>query len=100
MKLVFETNCLRVIKEKGDPKYYGTRMAQGESLLLYAIKKAMAKLGYDVIKKRMWKDGHLVDDLQQYIRTKDGKTAWYNDHWAICGLNDDFNDGEAVLSHS
>jgi hypothetical protein len=45
----------------------------------------------------MYKDGHMVSDMQQYIRTRDKKTAWYNDHWAICGLNDDFNEGETFL---
>jgi len=97
MKLEFDTNCLRVIREPGDPKYYGILAGKGESHLLYAIKKMMIKSGYDVIKKRMWKDGNLVDALQQYIRTRDGKTCWFNDHWAICGLDEDFNNGSATL---
>ena len=97
MKLTFSKFALSVVRESGDPKYYGDVGGKGESLFLYAVKKAMIKLGYDVIKKRMYKDGHLVDDLQQYIRTRDGESAWYNDHWAIRGLNDDFNAGEAIL---
>ena len=99
MKLVFNKHNLEVIREPSDPKYYGLKNAAGESNLLYAIKNAMIKLGWKVIKKRMWKDGHLVDDMQQYLRTRNGSDCWYNDHWAICGLDEDFNAGKAVLRH-
>ena len=102
MRLVFEGNKLRVIREKGDKKYYGIINAAGESRLLYAIAQQLKKLGYDVIKKRMWKDGHLKDDMQQYIRERKANNGsllcWYNNHWAINGLDEDFNKGEAVLT--
>lgn len=44
--------------------------SKGESLLLYHVKTMLLRMGYDVIKKRMWKDGHLVDDSRQYVRTR------------------------------
>ena len=95
MKIEIQQYGIKVVREPNDRKFYGN--AAGESNFLYAVKKALQKLGYDVIKKRMYKDGHMVSDMQQYIRTRDKKTAWFNDHWAICGLNDDFNEGEAFL---
>lgn len=56
---------LTLIREAGD-----LRMTS-DSHLLYQLKKALIKLGYDVIKKRMWKDGHMVSDEEQYIRSRD-----------------------------
>lgn len=116
MKLVINGMHLGVIAENTDPKFYGTYHAKGESQLLHHIRKAWnSKIGtfknphfnFKLIKKRMWKDGCLVDDLQQYLRSeKPVKTdengnklflALWNTHWAICGLNDDFNKGSATL---
>jgi hypothetical protein len=48
----------------GDKKIYS------ESTLMHHIKQELIKQGHDVIKKRMWKDGHLVDDTIQYIRSR------------------------------
>ncbi len=103
MKLVFEPNSLIVVREPGDPKYYGVQNAAGESHLLYALKLKLNQMGYDFIKKHMYKDGHLVDELQQYLRSKNPKTGTngiyclYNDHWAINGLEKDYNAGKALL---
>jgi hypothetical protein len=51
----------------------------------------------------MWKDGHLVDELQQYLRTRKkgaGKADIYiySPFWALRGANDDFNEGEVRLA--
>ena len=104
MQLVWKDNSLEVIKEKNDPKFHGTKDAKGESRFLYHLQTELKRTGLDFIKKRMAKDGHLVDDLQQYLRVrnlkklKDGQIyCLYNDHWAISGLNDDFNEGSAKL---
>lgn len=103
MKLEFNGNTLTVTREPNDPKYYGTVNGKGESTLLHAIKVELNKQGYNLIKKRMWKDGHLVDDMQQYLRTRKkgaGKADLriYNHNWAIKGAEKDFNDGEVTLS--
>ena len=106
--LDFDSHVLIAEREDGDPKsYYGTVDAKGESNLLYAIKEELIAQGYDVIKKRMWKDGNLVDDMQQYVRTRKYVTsdrgdrsefAVYSTYWAIEGINDAWNrDGRAVL---
>jgi len=103
MKIVFNGNVCIVTREPTDPRFYGIVGAKGESRFLYHLKNYLNNRGYDLIKKRMYKDGHMVDDLQQYLRTRSKKSKFpyiclYNNHWAINGLDEDFNKGEAVLS--
>lgn len=103
MKLEFRNHCLSVMREDSDPKYYGIKNGAGESNLLHAIKIELNKQGYDLIKKRMWKDGHLMDDMQQYLRTRkkgSGKADIYiySGFWALRGANEDFNNGEVILN--
>ena len=93
--------CL-VEKEPGDQTYHGVRYAAGESLLLYHVKKILNSQGYDFIKKRMWRDGHLVDDMQQYLRERkpvdDRMFAIYNTFWQIEGADERLRrDGKVVL---
>lgn len=103
MKLVFNENSLHVYRESGDPKYYGVMNAAGESRLLYAIKNQLNTDGWDLIKKRMHKDGHLMADMQQYLRTRkptgnpDKDIYIYNGYWQIRGAEEDFNAGHVVL---
>lgn len=48
----------------GGPKTYK------ESTFWFKVKQTLQEMGYDVIAKRMWKDGHLVDDSQIYVRSR------------------------------
>lgn len=82
-----------VEREESDPKRFNT-----ESTLLHHIKKQLIKQGFDLIKKLMWKDGHLVDSDQHYLRArKENKddplkdVMIYNNHWAIRGNEEDYN---------
>ncbi len=87
------TTCV-VTREDGDPTFHGVRGARGESTLLHHVKLKLIEQGYDVIKKRMWKDGHMVDELQQYIRTrntKEGSFAIFNNYWSIHGAEKPYN---------
>jgi len=103
MIVTLEPHGCTVTREKGDPVCRGLHHAAGESRLLYHIKQQLNRQGYDFIKKRMWKDGHMMDDIQQYLRErrrqKDGRQlAIYNGYWAIRGIEEDFNkEGETVL---
>mgnify|MGYP005652480087 CR=1 FL=1 len=48
----------------------------------------------------MWKDGHMVDSLQQYLRTKKGykpSFAIWNSMWNIKGAEKDYNNGQVIL---
>lgn len=90
-----------VTREDGDPKFYGEKNAAGESRFLYHLKAELKKQGIDCIKKRMWKDGHMVDQMQQYLRERNPKKkrclAFWNGSFAITGLETDFNDGQVTL---
>ena len=103
MKVTMESHRCIVEREPGDPYFSGNMYAKGESRLLYHVKKILNNQGYDLIKKRMHKDGHLVDEMQQYLRSrvyKLGKPclAIYNGFWAIRGADVDFREnGKVVL---
>ena len=105
MKVKIEGNVCTVIREAGDPKCYGVVNAVGESKLLYHVKKELNKQGYDLIKKCMHKDGHMVDDLQQYLRARKdtGNPAMdisiHNDNWSVEGADVPFmKDGYVNLT--
>ena len=104
MKIEFKDGHCIATREPGDPKYYGTRNGAGESRLLAAIRDKLNAEVNDLIKKRMAKDGHLVDDLQQYIRTRKKSSQGlqvmiYSSFWALRGANDDWNErGDVWLS--
>ena len=104
MKTEIKESCILVIREAKDKKYYGDFNAKGESNLLYALKKHLNAKGFNLIKKRMWRDGHLVDDCQQYLRTAKktndphNDVMIYNSAFQIKGANDNYNKGQVVLS--
>jgi hypothetical protein len=53
------------------PGWYGA-----ESRLLYHVQKTLNQRGYDLIKKRMWRDGHMVGtEYSQYLRSRDPKSV-------------------------
>jgi hypothetical protein len=101
MKVVLGKHTLTATREEGDPKIYS------ESLLLHKIKVELIKQGHDVIKKRMWKDGHLYGDATlQYIRSRNlGKKFQdshnfiqvYDEMYAVRAMTDEYNKGELEL---
>jgi hypothetical protein len=91
VKVELSNNGCKVTRENGDPKIYS------ESLLLYRVKKELIRQGFDVIKKLMSKDGHLVDDTQQYIRERKDKFAIWFSAYALRFSFEDYNkDGEVI----
>ena len=102
MKVTLTDYSCVVEREKGDPAYYGMLNAAGESKLLHAVKRKLNAQGYDFIKKRMWKDGHMMDDMQQYLRERKRvgtrQLAIYSTFWAIRLASEDYNSGEVVLA--
>ncbi len=92
MKLEIKGSLLEVEREKGDARlrkgggYGGT----AETQLFSHIRRALQGLGFkNVVHKRMWRDGHMVDDHQTYVRfdipTERGTFRFciYNGSWAL-----------------
>ncbi len=90
-----------VTREPGDPGFSNGGWAggnAGESRLLYHVKKILNARGYNLVKKRMWKDGHLMDDQQQYLRPRLGRKnpPWphvylLNRFYMVRGAEEDFS---------
>lgn len=105
MKVEIKGFACIITKEPGDPHFSGVVNAKGESRLLYHIKKILNTQGYDLIKKRMNKDGHLVDEMQQYLRTRkpsgnpEKDIYIWNTMFAIHGAEEPLNKtGTVILS--
>ena len=101
MQVELGNHTCTVTRESGDPKLYGGGWGDGESRLLYHVKLALIAQGYDVIKKRIQKDGHMMgDEFQQYIRTHNQKDpngfSIYSGFYAIKGANEVYNQAGKV----
>lgn len=102
MKLKIDSHTITLYREDGDPKFYGVTNAAGESGLLHYLKNELNSRGFHLIKKRMWKDGHMVDEMQQYLRTDKARpdvpnVFIWNGSWAIRGAEQDWNEGRVTL---
>lgn len=64
MKVELTNNLCIVTREDGDKR------PKNESHLLHMVKTELNKQGHDLIKKLMWKDGHMVADTQHYLRSR------------------------------
>jgi len=87
-----EIGSVTVKKEQDDPIFRWSGWSDPESKFLYRVKLELQKQGYDCIKKRMWKDGHMVDDRQQYIRDRKDNWYIYNGNWSIYDAGEEFNE--------
>lgn len=106
MRIKFEGESITLIREADDPKFYGARFAKGEHNLLSFLKKALNALGFDLIKKRAQKDGHMIgDEYQPYLRARQARHPkanlphiyiWWGSY-ALRGANEDWNNGEVTL---
>jgi len=108
MQITIDENRCVVQREKDDKAFYGrpsdTNWGSGESTLLHHVKLKLNADGYDLIKKRMWKDGHFVDDTIQYLRVRnpaklqDGDIYCIHDNqWSIRNSAEDYNTYEPVV---
>lgn len=95
MKIILDKESGKlIISREGGQKIYD------ESQLLHHIKLELKKNGFDVIKKRMYKDGHLVSDNQFYLRDRKGKFCIFDQAFAIRNLASDYNnDNEVYLTY-
>ena len=76
-----------VIKSWDDPEIYT------ESSFFYNVKKTLQVMGFDVIKKLMHKDGHLMgDNNSYYIRDRRWRYGIYDNFWAVRNVVTEFKD--------
>jgi hypothetical protein len=93
---IVNNQYVHCVKEVGDLVFKNSGWTNAESIFLYHVKNELIKQGYDVIKKQMWKDGHMVSMGAQYIRTrkyfenKDGFCT-YNQFYATEDAGLEFN---------
>ncbi|HBI37022.1 MAG TPA: hypothetical protein DDY71_05205 [Spirochaetia bacterium] len=87
VELNFDKGYCKVTREPGDKRITQSGYSgQHETTLFYGVKNELRKRGYDLIQKRMWKDGHMVSDHQNYLRTRtwkgnEGEFCIYNPSW-------------------
>tara|TARA_R100000963_G_scaffold33722_1_gene26261 strand:+ start:297 stop:743 length:447 start_codon:yes stop_codon:yes gene_type:complete len=90
----------KVMPQQGYPDYWGFAVVvergtspkiYSESALMHKVKLELRSQGYDVIKKLMWKDGHMVDESQHYIRERNYAWAIYDPEWVIRRTYEDYN---------
>lgn len=94
MILTVGSSGVAVLRDISDPLFHGD-----DSRFLYHVKKSLVRLGYDCIKKKAWKDGHLVDNEMYYIRSRDRVWYLYDPRHAERSCARDFdNDRTIILS--
>lgn len=81
---IVETSCL-VYRQPGDPVFRPNRSKSSwsppgwyaaESRLLYAVQRILNGRGYDLCKRRVWRDGHMFgSDYSQYLRSRSLKNV-------------------------
>lgn len=81
---IVESSCF-VYRQPGDPVFRPNRSRNSwsppgwygaESHLLYNVQKILNGRGYDLCKRRMWKDGHMFGaEHSQYLRSRDIKAV-------------------------
>lgn len=95
MKFSVALNTLTVFREQGDKRF------NSGSQFLYAVKKNLLSAGIPVIKKRMWKDGHLTADTETYLRSPRSRSEptfhiYYPDY-QISEASADWNQNRVVF---
>jgi len=93
MKITRVGHLVTVLCSKKAERY------RNESALWYAIKKELQRKGYNCVKKRPDKDGHLTS-APYYIRERGWKWCIYDANYAIRSIAEDFNrDGIVRLTY-
>ena len=101
-----ESAHLTLTREKGDKRYHGQGHAKGEHALLHNLKKFLNARGFELVKIRAQKDGHMIgDEFQPYLRppkkrrdrgAPDIYIYWGN--YALRDANEDWNnEGKVAL---
>jgi hypothetical protein len=99
MIVEIKDSTLLVTREAGDKRLTRSGYSPNaglESALLHRVQQALNSAGFDLVKTLMWKDGHLVDENVQYLRTKNkkaknGMVIW-NGNYQIWDAGEDYEE--------
>lgn len=91
MNVKIDRNQLIVTRDDTDPKYYDSQWGSADSRLLYHVKQALIKMGFDVIKKSPAKDGHLTS-CEHYLRDRKHRFCIIDSQYAIRSSAQMFNE--------
>jgi hypothetical protein len=105
MKAAFSEgcSCVTFYREAGDPRFHGLKFAKGDHALLHFIARWLDARGFDLIKKRAQKDGHMIgDQYQPYLRCRKPQPSVphvmvWSGFYALRGANEDWNRGQVSL---
>jgi hypothetical protein len=96
MRLIRHGYYLTLEREPGEARI------SNESNLFYKLRNVLRRVGEDVIKKEMAKDGHMVSEHVFYVRSRaigrPGSYAIYDEHYAVRDAAKEFNEGSVTLS--
>ena len=97
MRVTKTGNRVTVTRDPGDPR------VSNESNFWYKLRNTLKKMGEDVIKKEMSKDGHMVSDHVFYVRTRkfgrEGAWGIYDSSYALRDAAKEYNEkGQISLS--
>lgn len=101
--LNLDKHYCRITREPRDkPVYKSQHPTDPDSFLLLLVKRILNRQqNYDLIKKRMCKDGHLTDNIQQYLRSRNITNAdsfcIYWNNWAISNAIDTYRENRTVI---
>lgn len=78
----------------------GRQVVDPSSTFWKHVQRELAALGYDFVKKRMAKDGHMMSDEQIYLRerkvTNGRQLALWDGSYALRNAVEDYNMGRVV----
>ncbi len=103
MKAVFSQGYITLHRDASDPRFHGMRFARGEHSLMRFVAKWLNARGFQLIKKRAQKDGHMIgDQYQPYLRCRKPRRAVphiyvWSGFYALHGANQDWNGGRVTL---
>lgn len=110
IRSIVDKHACLVEREPGDRKIHIPKgrkaytWGSAESLLLHKVKTILNSRGYDLIKKRMHKDGHMTSEEKQYLRQRNVKNlkpgdlyCIYDNEYDLRNSAEDYNNGEVVV---
>ena len=91
MTFVVNGGICKLVREKGE-------RFRNSSQVFFQLRNLMRGAGYDVVKRNMEQDGHLMGDRHTYyVRDRRGRFAVYDGDYAIRDTARDLNEHGMVL---